>query len=202
MNINQSISRKIAIWCQKTLEIDVLEKAVMEYGISLFLSSVGKFIMLTMFGYVFGVGTETIVTLVVFASVRIFANGIHMKSRLRCTAMMGVVILCSIIAGKMSVLSDTGLLIGWITNLLLLYLYAPADFTGRHHYSKDQSIKNKRIAMIVTSIYFIIMLVSIKEMYRNIIVTSCMAEMITVLPIWRGRRGADASKENDGKVRE
>ena len=189
----------ISEWCLKNAPIESKEERVaITYGVQIVVSAVWKFLFLVISATCVGYGKEAVVVLCTFASIRSQANGIHMKSGIACTLNMGVIMGLALGARKFPVVTNVGLAFCLGICSVILYLFAPADFNGYWKRSYEQKQRNKWNAIVITGVVFVVMFVWVKNELRNVMVMSCLLEMMTILPIWGRKRGEkDGSKEEN-----
>ena len=85
---------KIAQWNKGILKLSEEESKVVEYGVSVFLDSVFKFLVLLFISILIGKEIEFGLCLFSFCGLRYWAGGIHCSTRERC--LIAMIVLCFI----------------------------------------------------------------------------------------------------------
>ena len=185
--MNKVVSQRIVKWCAKSINITQDEEVVIGYGITMVLETVQKFMLLVLLGMLVGQWFEVAIILFTFGSIRNHAGGLHMKTKAGCTLLMVcVVVLAS--TGKLilPIPNDILVLLG-MNNIILLFMFAPADFNRYNERSKEQRNVCKIKAMFIMVIIFCLLLFIVDIKLRNIIVATSIIEIFTILPFWRKR---------------
>lgn len=178
------ISKSITKWCQKHLVMDEEESAVMEYGLRCLLGVVWNALLFVSIGMGIGKGKETVLAVLVFGTIRMYAGGAHMRSRAGCTLTSGVLIgsaVAAVILPEMSVFFITCC---WCIGGIIILGFVPAEFSKKRTCQSEIKKAAKRKSMIVVSCWCLFAMLAEIGVLRNVIVTSYAAAVMTLLPIW------------------
>ena len=102
---------KIAQWNKGILKLSEEESKVVEYGISVFLDSVFKFLVLLFISILIGKEIEFGLCLFSFCGLRYWAGGIHCSTRERC--LIAMIVLCFITLWT-SLIIETREMVYWL----------------------------------------------------------------------------------------
>lgn len=182
------ISDYILVWCEKRCVMDEEEKAIFLCGMRYIIMSVEKFFFFLIIGYVLNCEKEIIVALATFGSIRLFAGGIHMRSSKRCTMMMGIIVGIAVTFGKVMPENENHIILLWIVSSMLVCCFAPIDFSGKRKWTCIERKKKKLKAICISSVWHLLAMSISNRVLGNIIAIACLSEMLTLLPINKGRR--------------
>lgn len=114
-------------WCKNYLELTDLEIETVKYGLELIIGTTIKYIILLFIGYVFHKTTEFILILVIMATFRIFAGGVHRKTSIGCFMYMLCVCMASVYLSMFSTVLayEEIAIIGYMWILFIVFKYVP-----------------------------------------------------------------------------
>ena len=135
---------KIAQWNKGILKLSEEESKVVEYGISVFLDSVFKFLVLLFISILIGKEIEFGLCLFSFCGLRYWAGGIHCSTRERC--LIAMIVLCFITLWTSLILETRGngiLVVLWGISILILLLKAPGRTKAAPLLSAKENMEKK-----------------------------------------------------------
>ncbi len=134
--------------------ITIEDKEVYSYGFQLLLSMILKGTGLIVLGLVTGHVAETIIFVLTFGLLRIFAGGIHAHSYFKCFAVTVALVYAAVwLSNQLNSHSDTILILAIILILsnALVFLFSPIDSPNKP-LSKQEKIMNRHRSIMVITI--------------------------------------------------
>lgn len=168
----------ITKWCLRLNEDGEEKEEIVRFGIEVILESIIKYVILLCVGITLGMLKETLLVLLIFSGIRLFAGGIHAKTGAGCTLMMTVILIISLGAGHFPAISLEGVAICFLLGSLILYKYAPNGSKANELLNPKEKEKKKKQAIILLGLFSAI---SVYEEVRNFIVLTIVAEIVAVL---------------------
>lgn len=160
---------------------DELEK--IKYGIQVILVNLIKLTILFLIASILGIRTYTLIAVISFASIRVFASGVHAESNLNCT-ITNIILFLGNVYLSMNIILDKTIIIVFISlSLILIFLYAPADTEARPLVSKKLRKKLRIYSIIITLLLGIIALTCKNTIFANLIIFSVLEESLLITPI-------------------
>ena len=92
-NYTKALAEQIVAVMDRYNNYEELEKIVICYGMELFLNSILKISIYFVIGFSIGKGVETILSIIIFGSLRKVSGGRHAKTDVGCFIMTGSIIL-------------------------------------------------------------------------------------------------------------
>lgn len=180
--MQKRLAEAIGKWCFKNSKVKEESKAIVVYGIELYLNTFLKAIGLLLLGLCFGTLWETIIAMSTFYLLRISAGGVHSHSNIGCFLSMTGVCSGAICADRIISKIPYEFCIGiMIVCCVFLYLYAPSH-TQNNPITDIKIRKKKRMSAIVKCIVFITIAIFIPKV-QLLILVPVMIEVFTILPI-------------------
>ena len=171
-------SEWIAKWCLISGEEGEENEEIVRFGIEVILESIIKYAILLCIGITLGMLGETLLVLLSFSGIRLFAGGIHAKTGTGCTLMMTSILIISLGAGHFPVIPLEWVAICFVFCSLILYGYAPNGSKANDLLNPEEKEKKKKQAIVMLGCFSI---VSVYEGGRNFIVSAMVAEILTVI---------------------
>lgn len=156
---------------------------IVEYGLTLFFSSILKAIFVLLIALLFGLVKEVIICAVAFGILRTFAGGVHAKTSLGCLISMIVTYFTTIFLSRIIPYSDKLIYFSFAACLIVLILYAPADVAEKPILCGKQKLRFKLYSLVILVLLYALSLFYFKEEVSKLIVISCVLECITLLPL-------------------
>ena len=164
------------------------ESKVVEYGISVFLDSVFKFLVLLFISILIGKEIEFGLCLFSFCGLRYWAGGIHCSTRERC--LIAMIVLCFITLWTSLILETRGngiLVVLWGISILILLLKAPGRTKAAPLLSAKENMEKK-----ITSVAFCLGVVLLSMLlprsdWRGIVAIAALMESLSILPCKRNK---------------
>ena len=153
------------------------------YGLEAIYLSLSKTIVILLITLILGIFKESVIVLLFFNFLRMFAFGIHAKESWQCwisssIMFIGIPYLC--IYTELSNIYYY-ILIGF--SVLNFLLYAPADTVKRPLVKKHRRIKFKVLTLIVSLIYIILFFNTNDVFIKNVIVYTMLLEVVLIHPL-------------------
>lgn len=158
----EQASVKLADKLIKEKIITLEDKEVYSYGFQLLLSMILKGTGLVILGLVTGYLTETVIFVLSFGLLRIFAGGVHAHSYFKCFAVTVVLVygsiwLSSLMIGYSSVVLTLSMIL--ILSNIMVLLFSPIDSPNKP-LSESEKRKNRHRSIMVITIGSILILIS------------------------------------------
>lgn len=183
MQVSRTLSKITLQFLKKYNQIENNQIEIIEYGLTIFFSTIIKILIILIVSFIFGITKEVFLSIIVFAILRHFAGGIHAKTPLSCLISMFIIYFSIYIISSYITINEYALFIYFIFCLIIILLYAPADVIEKPIISLKQKKKLKYSSIIVLIILFTIAYIINSNTIKNIIVLSCIVECITLMPI-------------------
>lgn len=165
----------------KNIKEDELE--VIEYGLESIYLTITKIIVILLLSIVLNIFKETLLTLLFYNIIRIFAFGLHGKNSTQCLITSIILFIGGAYLSIYLNISLTIKIIICLISIILISIYAPADTEKRPLINKKKRIKFKILSIIV-SIIMTIAIIVLKEKYiSNFILIGLVEEVIMILPL-------------------
>ncbi len=183
---------KIAQWNKGILKLSEEESKVVEYGVSVFLDSVFKFLVLLFISILIGKEIEFGLCLFSFCGLRYWAGGIHCSTRERC--LIAMIVLCFITLWTSLIIETRGngiLVVLWGISILILLLKAPGRTKAAPLLSAKENMEKK-----ITSVAFCLGVVLLSMLlprsdWRGIVAIAALMESLSILPCKRNKYNAE-----------
>lgn len=173
------ITNKINFYLHK----EGLELQKMKLGLEILLINISKFIIIFVIAARFNLLKESILMVLVFASIRRNAFGLHAKNSIVCTLVsLGIFVLGSYLSYYLKFNNFTVFAVFTIVNILL-YKYAPADTENHPLIGANLRKKRKKEAVITGLVLMIIALLFPNTIIKTLISLSAVSAVIVILPI-------------------
>lgn len=152
------------------------------YGLESIYLSLTKVIVILTVCFILGIFKQSIILLLFFNGIRLFAFGIHAQKSWMCWVassilFIGFPYLCIYL--KLPIYVHLTLL---FISFLTIIIYAPADTIKRPLVRKNKRIKFKVLSILMCIIYFIIFYFNNNDLIRNIITSSLLIESVLIHP--------------------
>lgn len=160
-----------------------IELAEIEYGLTGIYLTLSKLIIIIIISSLLGILPYTILLLIFFNLIRITAFGLHAKKSIYCLLeSIAFFVIIPIIIKNLEINFIIRIIVGTI-NIILIFIFSPADTFKRPLINKKRRCIYKYISTTTSIIYLIISLI-IKDTYiQNCCIFSLIIENILILPI-------------------
>ena len=177
--ILNSIIRNI----KKYYSYDEIKIKEIRYGLESLYVSITKIIVIFIISYFINTVSDLLLLFLTFGILRITGFGVHAKKSIHCwfTSIPLFEIVPYII--KNIYINDCLITLLSIISILLLAIYAPADTEKRPLINSKKRIVYKVLTIIISIIYYIIIIHSQKNYINKLLFFSILIESILVLPI-------------------
>ncbi|MGE5627770.1 MAG: accessory gene regulator B family protein [Solirubrobacterales bacterium] len=183
MDIAEKISKTCAKFVSKNLEITEDELEKIEYGAQVIFVNLVKLIILFLIASILRVANYTCIAIISFASIRIFASGIHADSNIKCTITNILLFLGNVYFSMNIVLNKYMNITILALSLLLVILYAPADTEDRPLLSKRLRKKLKIYSITITLFMGAMAIKCESDVFSNLIIFSVLEASLLITPI-------------------
>ena len=177
--ILNSIIRNI----KKYYSYDEIKIKEIRYGLESLYVSITKIIVIFIISYFINTVSDLLLLFLTFGILRITGFGVHAKKSIHCwlTSIPLFVIVPYII--KNIYINDWLITLLSVISIILLAIYAPADTEKRPLINSKKRIVYKVLTIIISIIYYIIIIHSQKNYINKLLFFSILIESILVLPI-------------------
>ena len=177
--ILNSIIRNI----KKYYSYDEIKIKEIRYGLESLYVSITKIIVIFIISYFINTVSDLLLLFLTFGILRITGFGVHAKKSIHCwfTSIPLFVIVPYII--KNIYINDCLITLLSVISIILLAIYAPADTEKRPLINSKKRIVYKVLTIIISIIYYIIIIHSQKNYINKLLFFSILIESILVLPI-------------------
>ena len=159
--------------------------SVYQYGLEVLIMTIAKFTGLFLIGLLTGYLIETIVFILAFSSIRIYAGGYHASTVFKCFMLSLFFLSLDIIAcQKLMVVNNS-----WISiasagvALLVIYKLAPVEVVTRP-ISERERLYFRKLSLLVTTVFFIaVVYFSINNLYLWYVGVFAMGMLIEALTL-------------------
>ena len=154
-----------------------------EYGLTGFYMTIEKAIVIIILASILGILKETIIFLFLFNLIRLCSFGIHAKKSWMCLITSIIFFIgIPLISINININIYFKLILG-IINIILIYIYSPADTKKRPIVNKKRR-KIYKIISSITAIVFVILSILIKDNYlSNSFIFALILQNILISPI-------------------
>ena len=152
------------------------------YGLESIYLSFTKTIVIILISVILNIFKETIMLLIFFNILRMFAFGIHAKKSWQCwisSIFLFIVIPYYFLNTNYNYIFYYSIM---FISILFFILYAPADTVKRPLIKKNRRIKFKILTLLVSMIYIYIFVTNSNILLRNTIVFSMLIESVLIHP--------------------
>ena len=194
LSIEEQVSNRVTGWLAGKVILSEIEHAKISYGISFMLISFVKISLIYLVSMILGTLSATTLTHIPFFIIRGYSRGFHAKSSFNCGA-TGVVcfsFLPWLIRVSGLGLKDIDVIIIAIICTAILYFRAPANTLKNQIVDKKQRNIVKLKALVINTILFGIIFVSLGYTERLIASSGLIIASILTLPLekilWRNEK--------------
>lgn len=160
------------------------EMQEIKYGIDAIKMNIGKMLVFSILGMLFHVLPYMIAIFVFYGILRMFAYGVHAKTKLDCYIVSLLVIFPNIFMSINFKINIYERLVIFITSFILLAKYAPADTEERPLVNRRKRRILKITSLVISIIFFIISITIMRNsVIGNIIIFSILTESLAISPI-------------------
>lgn len=209
MRFIQVLSYKGADYLMKQKQEDHEKRRVYYYGFQIVIGGVVKLILLTLLALITQTLKASVVIVLMFSTLRMFAGGYHMDSYGKC---IGVSVGLFIIAGAIStytylawsIYAIVALVIAtFIISIVSIIKWAPSDNPNRPITDKQEFLKFKRLSVLYIILWSGAALTALYFNYNMYALASCfgvLLEVFSITPL--GYKFFDAIKNSFNKKKE
>ena len=164
-------------------ELTKEELDIIQYGLEGLYLTITKIIIILFLSYIFDIFKETILIILSYNIIRLFAFGLHAKNSLDCLITSIILFIGGPLLAKHINIELPIKIIILIINLLFIIKYAPAD-TEKRPLINIKKRKKFKILSILVSIIISILIIIIKNKYlSNLFLFGYAEATIMILPI-------------------
>lgn len=184
MKASEKFSMKVASYIKSRLPAKTEEELeIIRYGIEVIFMNFTKIPIILGIGYLLGVFSYTLYTLIIFVLIRRFAGGIHARKSFNCLlAMLGVIFGAIYLSLNFRMSIIMKVIIFFVT-ICIYFRYAPADTEEKPYIDPliRESLKIK--SMLMAIVYFFISISTENMFFSNIFIHVLWVEGMAILPI-------------------
>lgn len=176
----RNFSIYIVSWLDQYYPRSEIEKIKMRYGMEVVLDNVSKLIGFILISALLGCLKKTMILLLVFGLLRLFAGGVHMDSSLACFFVTGLIVVGGSVV-SINYQADR-LFFVFIMGILciLAYIYAPSG-TIEHPVKPEDRMGAKYRTLFLMFIYGGVGFLA-SDLIMTLIMIGSTCEIITILP--------------------
>ncbi|HOM02448.1 MAG TPA: accessory gene regulator AgrB [Acetivibrio sp.] len=177
-NITNAIKKRVK-------DVDNDKAEVINYGLYLWITDIIKLTLIFTIACLLGILRLTIVFLVCFGLLRVFAGGSHAKTFWGCLFTNSAITFGSVYLSLLLSSIKPIILAMFVMPFcaVILYLYAPADHENKPVVSKKQKKKLKIAAYIALVVEYLISLSITQNTFSNVIILSTLFVCLGILPV-------------------
>lgn len=161
---------------QSMKDVDEEKAEVINYGLNILIYQVLLTGIIFVLALITGIFKYVLISVVVYASIRIFAGGAHARTRIQCSiSSIFTFMLIPVVSMYLQFDSLIPAVVIFAINLVAVYIYAPADTLERPIISKQIRTRQKvKSIVLVTAIFIVSLVVRHFDilMYNIVVITS------------------------------
>ncbi len=183
ISLMETLAENITFKINKYSNKEGLELQKMKLGLEILLINISKFFMIFVISAIFNLVNESLLMLLVFASIRRNAFGLHSKSSIVCTSISVIMfVFGSYLSYYLKFNNYTVFTVFVIINILL-YKYAPAD--TEHHPLLGCTLRTKlrKESLLTGMLLMLLALIIPSSVIKTLITLATSFEVIGILPI-------------------
>lgn len=179
-NYTKALAEQIVAVMDRYNNYEELEKIVICYGMELFLNSILKISIYFVIGFSIGKGVETILSIIIFGSLRKVSGGRHAKTDVGCFIMTGSIIFLAVMSPDVVNVSIKvyALIILFMNGIFICLSPCDEYFESLENNNEKMIVKWESVLMI--NIIFTIG-IFINNYWRTIIFMVIVAQGITLI---------------------
>lgn len=156
---------------------------VIKYGIESIYLLLTKFVVILGLAFIFGILKETIILLITYNFLRVFAFGIHASKGIYCWISSIISFIMIPLICKNYIFPNLFFIITSTICLISFILYAPADTEKRPLINAKKRKKYKILSILLTVIYMVLIFIIKNSLLKNLLISSLILETILIIPI-------------------
>lgn len=167
----------------KYQQCDELKEKTIRYGLEALYNLLSKLIVMLILSILLGIWREYFLLVIIYASVRCYAYGLHAKKSITCwmTTLPIYILGCYFI--KYMIIPQPIIYILWIFGFLSFVKWAPADTPARPLIHAEIRKKQKIKASIICIIYLFCIVGFQKQLLTNAVIYCLTIQAICINPI-------------------
>lgn len=191
LSIEEQVSNKVTDWLAGKVLLSEVEHAKISYGLSVMMINLVKVTLIYLVSFLIGTFSTTLLTHILFCIIRKYSRGFHAKSSFNCgaTGLVCFSFLPWLIRVNGLGLKDIDVVIIAIICTAILYFRAPANTIKNQIVDKKQRNIVKVKALVINTILFGLIFVSLGYTERLIASSGLIIASILTLPLekilWR-----------------
>lgn len=148
------------------------DKEIYSYGFNQILFIMLNFITILIIGILFNMLFETIIFIITYIPIRIYAGGYHARTQTKCYILSVFMLISALYIIKLQLISNilTIILLSVISSIIILYL-APIEDINKPLDKEEIEIYKKRT---IKNLIILLILLMISLMTNRIIISSCI----------------------------
>lgn len=182
------MKKKILNNCIKNIkknkpELNEEQIEIIEYGLESIYLTITKIVVIVLLSIVLNIFKETILMILFYNIIRLFAFGLHTKNSTACLfTSISLFIFGAFLAIYLKISIITKIILS-VISLILIIIYAPAD-TEKRPLINEKKRKKFKILSIITSTIMTLLIIFLKDNYiTNFMFVGFIEATIMILPI-------------------
>lgn len=155
-----------------------------QYGLEILLINFFKIIILFATASLLGILKYTLISFLIFSTLRCFACGAHGSSSFQCIIINYIIFFSNVYCSIYINLNIVFLISIFLISIVLILKYAPADTEERPLISSKLRDSLKKKSIIITFFFFIASLLIRNSIYSNLITYSIFSESLVITPFF------------------
>ena len=162
---------------------DDLQTKKLKYGLEAVYNLITKLVVMLLLSILLGIWKEYILLVIVYASARRYAYGLHAKKSITCWCTTLPIYLLGCYFIKYMAIPSYLMYILWSIGFLSFFLWAPADTPARPLIHSETRKKQKAKACMVCVVYLTLILTIQNQVLSNALVYCLIIQSICINPI-------------------
>lgn len=155
-----------------------------QYGLEILLINFFKIIILFATASLLGILKYTLISFLIFSTLRCFACGAHGNSSFQCIIINYIIFFSNVYCSIYIRLNILFIITIFLISIILIFKYAPADTEERPLISSKLRNSLKKKSIVVATFFFIASLLIKNPTYSSLIVYSIFSESLVITPIF------------------
>lgn len=182
-SLTEKLVERIVIRFNAKVKKEGLELAKMKLGLEIFFINISKFIIVFLIASYFNLLKESLFMILVFASMRSTAFGLHAKNSMVCTLITSMMFVAGPYVSYHIELDNYSVLAAFIIATFCFYNYAPAD-TENHPILGEELRLKLRKKTVLKSLFFMAITLLVKvQVMKAMIILAIGFNVISILPV-------------------
>lgn len=184
MNYKHRVAEYINNRMNKLCPRGELEQIALTYSIEVWINNLLKIVIIMLLAGILGITTRSLIIIVIFASLRRYAGGVHCEENWTCVIITSFIVIGGALFStlQVQVISPIIWCVFYLLGAIGLYKYAPSATKINPISEKEKKVLKKK-TMLIYGIYVIIAILMRNNGFRAIVLWTAYCELVTLLPV-------------------